>query len=384
MMAWPEDELLMIPGPTNLPDEVREALAQPSVYHRGERAAELLESCTDGLRRVFGTQGDVLILTCSGTGGLEAGITNFLSPGDRVLCVQAGKFGERMGEIAEAFGAEVSRCGFEYGRAADPEVVRAQLTTGDFRALLCVHNETSTGVMHDVASLAAVAREAGCLIIVDCISCLAGVPVLADAWGLDVVVGGSQKCLMLPPGMAFVAVGPEAWAAAEAATMPKYYFDLPEALDSLSKGQTPYTPNVSLLVALEAALRLIEAEGLAAVFARHKAMAKAVRAAMEAAGLELFADPEHASNTVTAVRSPEGVDSVELVRNIWERHRVLISGGQGELRGRIFRIGHMGVVQLPHVLRTVEAVADGLTRLGYACDAAVMQEAAKFAAANAG
>jgi len=371
-MGWSEESLLMIPGPTNLPDAVRRALAQPSIYHRSQRAAELLETCSEGLRRLFATEGDVLILTCSGTGGLEAGVTNFLSPGDRVLCVQAGKFGERIGDIAEAFGAEVSRCGFEYGRAADPEVVREQLASGHFRALLCVHNETSTGVTHDVASLAAVGREAGCLVIADCISCLAGIPVLTDEWGLDVVVGGAQKCLMLPPGLAFVAVRPEAWAAAEKATMPRYYFDLPKALESLKEGQTPYTPNVSLLLALAASLQLIEGEGLPAVFARHRAMARAVRAAVEVAGLELFADPKHASDTVTAVRSPEGVDSVELVRTVWERHRVLISGGQGELKGKIFRIAHMGMVQLPDVLRTLEALADGLGRLGYACDAATM------------
>ena len=382
-----EDDLLMIPGPTNLPDAVRQALAQPSIYHRGERAAEVLANCTEGLKPLFGTEGDVLILTSSGTGGLEAAVTNFLSPGDRVLCVEAGKFGERMGDIAESFGARVSHCRFAYGQAADPQVVRDDLERGDFRALLCTYNETSTGVMQDVAALAEVAREAGCLVMVDCISCLGGVPVLMDEWGLDVVVAGSQKCLMLPPGLAFVAVRPGSWAAAEAARMPRYYFDLPKAVESLRKGQTPYTPNTSLLVALEASLRLIEGEGLGNVFARHRAMANAVRAAMGAARLELFADPKHASDTVTAGRSPcdcsgsrQGVDSVELVQTVWERHRVLISGGQGDLKGRIFRIGHMGMVQLPDVLRTLDAVADGLEQLGCACDAARMKQAAEEAA----
>jgi len=268
-----EDDLLMIPGPTNLPEPVRQALAQPSIYHRGERAAQLLATWTEGLKPLFGTEGDVLILTSSGTGGLEAAVTNFLSPGERVLCVEAGMFGERLGDIAESFGARVSRCRFAHGQAADPELVRDDLERGDFRAVLCAHNETSTGVMHDVAALAEVAREAGCLVIVDSISCLGGVPVLMDEWGLDVVVAGSQKCLMLPPGLAFVAVRPGSWAASEAARMPRYYFDLRKALESLEKGQTPYTPNMSLLVALEASLQLIEGEGLAHVFARHQAMA---------------------------------------------------------------------------------------------------------------
>ncbi len=375
-----EDDLLMIPGPTNLPDTVRQALAQPGIYHRGARAAELMAACTEGLKPLFGTEGDVLILTSSGTGGLEAAVTNFLSPGDRVLCVEAGKFGERLGDIAESFGARVSRCRFAYGQAADPQLVQDDLARGDFRALLCVHNETSTGVMHDVAALAEVAHEAGCLVIADCVSCLGGVPVLMDEWGLDVVVAGSQKCLMLPPGLAFVAVRPGSWAAAEAARMPRYYFDLRKALESSEKGQTPYTPNVSLLMALGASLQLIEGEGLTNVFARHRVMANAVRAAMTTARLELFADPEYASDTVTAVRSPEGVDSVELVRTVWEGHRVLISGGQGDLKGRIFRIGHMGMVQLPHVLRTIEAVAEGLGELGHGCDAARMKHAAREAA----
>jgi len=296
-----------------------------------------------------------------------------------VLSVEAGKFGERLGDLAHVFGAQVSRCRFAYGQAADPSVVRDDLRHGDFDALLCVHNETSTGVMHDLQALAEVARRAGCLCIADCVSCLGGVPVLMDEWGVDVMAAGSQKCLMLPPGFAFVAVGPRAWERAESAAMPRYYFDLEKARDAAAKGQTPYTPNTNLLVALEVSLRLIEGEGLERVFARHRAMAHAVRSAIRAAGLQLFADPAHASDTVTAVRSPEGVDSVELVRTIWERHRVMISGGQGVLRGRIFRIGHMGTVQLSDVLRTLEAVADGLELLGCSRDSGAMAAAAERA-----
>lgn len=374
------EPLLMIPGPTNLPSPVREALSGPGFYHRGEQMRKLLERCTDGLRRLMGTGGDVLILTSSGTGALEAAITGFLSPGDRVLAIEGGKFGERLREIAAAFGAEVASLTVEPGRAADPEAVREALSAGGLRALLTVHNETSTGVMHPIREIAAAAREAGALVICDCVSCLGGVPVEADAWGIDVVASGSQKCLMLPPGLAFVGVRGEAWGATERATMPSYYFDLRKARESLHKGQTPYTPATSLIAALGAALDLIEAEGLEAVFARHAAMAGATRAAIEAAGLRLFAEEGARSQTVTAVHSP--VDSVKLVAYLRDTHNVLISGGQGDLKGRIFRIGHMGTVRLPEIERTVEALADGLSNLGYECDAAAMLDAARAAAAS--
>lgn len=374
------DPLLMIPGPTNLPAAVREALGGPGFYHRGEFMAALLQRCTDGLRRLMGLTGEALILTSSGTGAVEAAIVNVLSPGDRVLAVAGGKFGERMGEIATVFGAQVDVLSVEPGRAVDAQELCVRLATGDFRAVLCVHNETSTGVTHPIAEVAAAAREAGAITITDCVSCLGGVPVLADAWGLDMIAAGSQKCLMLPPGLAFVGVRADAWPLVEQARMPRYYFDLTAARDSLAKGQTPFTPATNLIAALGAALDLIDAEGLDAVFARHHALAEATRAAMLAAGLELFAQEGFRSDTVTAVRAPVGLDSSALTRLVRERHNVLISGGQGELKGRIFRIGHMGMVDLPMIERTLQAVADGLTNLGYECDAGAMIEAARNAA----
>ena len=374
------DPLLMIPGPTNLPAAVREALAGASFYHRGEHMADLLDRCTDGLRRLMGAGGDVLILTSSGTGAVEASITSFLCPGDRVLAVEGGKFGERMGEIARTFGAEVTTLAVEPGHAVDPDDLRSALARADFQAVLCVHNETSTGVTQPIAEVASAAHGGGALLITDCVSCLGGVPVRADEWGLDVVAAGSQKCLMLPPGLAFVGVREEVWVLAETATMPCYYFDLRRARESLHKGQTPWTPATALIAALAASLDLIEAEGIEAVFARHHAMAEATRAAMLAAGLRLFAQEGCRSDTVTAVHSPEGVDSVELVRLVRERRNVLISGGQGELKGRIFRIGHMGMVDLAQIERTLQALADGLANLGYECDATAMVDAARQAA----
>jgi len=381
MLTPDTDPLLMIPGPTNLPPEVREALSGPGYYHRGEQMRTLLERCTDGLRRLMGLSGDVLTLTSSGTGAIQAAITSFLSPGDRVLTVEAGKFGERLGEVAITFGADVTPLSIEPGCAADPEAVREALAGGDFRALLTVYNETATGVMHPIPEIAAAAHEAGALVICDCVSCLGGVPIEADAWGIDVVCAGSQKCLMLPPGLAFVGVRDEAWEAAEGSTMPSYYFDLRKARESLHKGETPYTPATSLIAALGASLDLIEAEGLDAVFARHAAMADATRAAVQAAGLRLFAEEGARSQTVTAVESP--VDSTKLVAYLRDTHGVLISGGQGELKGLIFRIGHMGTVDLAQIERTVEALADGLSKLGHECDAAAMLAALRADAARA-
>ncbi len=378
------DPLLMIPGPTNLPAPVRRALGGASFYHRGEYMAGLLDRCTDGLRRLMGTSGDVLTLTSSGTGAVEAAITSFLCPGDRVLAIEGGKFGERMGEIARAFGAEVTTLVVPPGHAVDPDEVRAALASTGFQAVLCVHNETSTGVTQPIADVAAAAYDGGALLITDCVSCLGGVPVRADEWGLDVIAAGSQKCLMLPPGLAFVGVREEVWGLAESATMPCYYFDLRRARESLHRRQTPWTPATTLIAALAAALDLIEAEGIEAVFARHHAMAEATRAAVVAAGLKLFAQEGCRSDTVTAVHAPESVDSVELVRVVRERHNVLISGGQGELKGHIFRIGHMGMVNFAQIERTLQALADGLANLGHECDATAMIEAARAAAREAG
>ncbi|MGC9319358.1 MAG: pyridoxal-phosphate-dependent aminotransferase family protein, partial [Armatimonadota bacterium] len=265
----------------------------------------------------------------------------------------------------------------EAGHPADPQRVRDALSGGRFDAVLCAYNETSTGVLHPISEIARAARDAGALMIVDTVSCLGGTPVLMDEWGLDVVVAGSQKCLMLPPGLAFVGVRDGAWPAAERSTMPSYYFDLRRARESLREGQTPYTPATVLVAALAAALDLIEQEGLRNVFARHAAMAAAVRAAMQAAGLELLAEAGFRSPTVTAVRSP--VDSVQLVALVRDSHDVLISGGQGALKGRIFRIGHMGLVDLQMIERTLRAVARGLNALGHPCEADEMIAAARVA-----
>ena len=362
------DELLMIPGPTILPPEVREALSLPSMYHRGAEFAAVLDECTRGLQVLLGTRQPVVILSSSGTGAVEAAVVNTLSPGDRALAIAGGKFGERIGEIAAAFGAEVDFMQVEPGRAANPAEVGQRLTQADYSALLFVLNETSTGVKQDGHALAKVARKHRAMTIVDCVSALAGMPVWFDEAGHAAAGAGSQKALMLPPGLSFAVLSEEGQRAAKTAKMPKYYFDLPKAIKALSKGQTPYTPAVNLIVALQASLRLIEAEGIEAFQARHRRMARACRAAAQAAGLRPLADEDCASEVVTAIRSPEGVDSSQLVKALRGKHGILISGGQDELKGKIFRIGHLGAACFDNLRETWEKTALELCELGHACD----------------
>ncbi len=377
------EPLLMIPGPTNLPHAVREALGQPSIYHRDSEFAQLLDVCTEGLKPLFGTDSDVLILTSSSTGAMEAGVVNFLSPGDRVIAISSGKFGERLGEIAATFGAQVSWLTVEPGRAATPEVLTALAADRKPDAVLLVQNETSTGVCQDVAALAEVANSHGALVIVDAVSSLGGIPFEMDDWSVDVVIAGSQKALMLPPGLGFVAVSERAWQAVESAQMPRFYFDLQEAKKSARKGQTPYTPNVNMMVALAEVVALIQAEGLPNVYRRHHQMGEAARAAVQALDLALFADPQYASDVVTAVESPEGLDSTNLVKHIRDEHNILVSGGQGDLKGKIFRLGHLGCAGLTEMRRTIQAVASSLADLGYQCTVEAALDAIEEVAANA-
>ena len=363
------DPLLMIPGPTNLPPEVQRAIGGPGMYHRGPQFAALLDKCNRGLQTVFQTASDVLILSASGTGGVEAAIVNLIERNDRVLVINGGKFGERMGEVAARWGASVTVLEVEPGKAAEPRQVTEMLERSPFRTLLLVHNETSTGVTQNVATLARIAHDYDCLTIVDCVSGMGGIPVRTDEWGLDAVIAGSQKAFMLPPGLAFVSLSERAWEAARQCKSPRYYFDLPAARASLAKGQTPWTPAVNLIQGLEAALDLMLGEGMEAVYARHAAAGRAARGAMSALGIDLFADPAYASNVVTALRSPNGLDSTALVKRVREGAGIVISGGQGELKDRIFRIGHLGTVTRADIERTVLAVGEALAELGHPCDA---------------
>ncbi|HEY6571592.1 MAG TPA: alanine--glyoxylate aminotransferase family protein [Candidatus Limnocylindrales bacterium] len=348
---------LRIPGPTALPPSVREAGGRQMVNHRGEEFKALLLRVGEGMKPFFGTTSDVILLTCAGTGGLEAAIVNTLSPGDAVLAVTMGAFGDRFAKIAEVYGASVTRLEVEWGEAARADDVRrAAGQIPGLRAVLLTHNETSTGVTNDVASLAASIREVApeALILVDAISALGAVPFAMDAWGLDLVVTGSQKAWMAAPGMAMAAVGPRAWAAGETARMPRFYLDLKRHRDTAAAGETPWTPAVAVMYQVDEGLRLMQAEG-DGVFARHVACAAMTRAGLRAIGFQLLAADDVASKTVTAAWIPEGLDWSAFNKALKARGLVL-AGGQGKLKGRIFRLGHLGSVTTDEILAAIGVI----------------------------
>ncbi len=360
---------LRIPGPTPVPDDVLEAMAGQMINHRGPEFADLLERITGALKQLFETDQDVLILTASGTGAMEAMVVNALSPGDRALAVSIGAFGDRFGTIAETYGADVERLEFEWGTAADPEAVAQALEKDStFRAVFLTHNETSTGVTNDLQALAAAVRRVrpDVLLLVDAISSLGSLRCAIDAWDLDVVATGSQKGWMAPPGLAMVSVSPRGWEAFEQAKMPRFYFDFGRAKDMLAKGQTPWTPAVSIFYAMDVALKQLRVEGIGGIVERQKSLGETVRSEVKALGLQLFADERHASNTVTAVRVPDGIDGGELNRVMREEYGVVLAGGQAKLAGKIFRIGHLGYVVDDEIAATFDALRSALPKLGFA------------------
>ena len=343
---------LRIPGPTALPPSVREAGARQMINHRGPEFAAMLGRILTGMKPYFGTSNDIAMITSAGSGGLEAAVVNTLSPGDRVVGVSIGSFGDRFAKIAKTYGADVTKVDAEWGYAAAADEVREVLrTTSDAKAVLLTHNETSTGVMNPIAELAAAIRAEApdALILVDSVSGLGAVPFEMDAWGVDLVVTGSQKAWMAAPGLAMIAASPRTWAAMETATMPRFYLDLRAHRDSHANGQTPWTPAIAVVYQVDEGLRLMAAEGIEGVFARHEACAAATRAGLIALGFQLFADPTVASKTVTAALVPEGLDWKAFNGEV-KRRGVVLAGGQGKLTGKIFRLGHLGSVTLEEIL----------------------------------
>ena len=343
---------LRIPGPTALPPSVREAGARQMINHRGPEFAAMLGRILEGMKPYFGTTQDVAMITTAGSGGLEAAIVNTLSPGDRVLGVSIGSFGDRFAKIAGIYGADVTRLDAEWGYAADADEVRERLRTmPDAKAVLLTHNETSTGVMNPIAELAAAIREEtpDAMILVDSVSGLGAVPFRMDDWGVDLVVTGSQKAWMAAPGLAMIAASERGWAAMETAKMPRFYLDLRAHRDAAATGQTPFTPAIAVVYQVDEGLRLMGAEGPESIFARHEACAAATRAGLAALGFELFADPRYASRTVTAANVPDDLDWKAFNTEV-KRRGVVLAGGQGKLSGKIFRLGHLGSVTLEEIL----------------------------------
>jgi aspartate aminotransferase-like enzyme len=359
-------ENLRIPGPTPLPNEVLKVMSRQMINHRGAEFGQILQDVTAKLKQLFLTKNDVFLLTGSGTGGLEAAIVNTLSPGDKVLSVSVGVFGERFGSIAEKFGAEVIPLRFEWGKAVDANAVRKALQANPgIKAVLVTHNETSTGVTNDLASISSVVKESGKLLLVDAISSLGSIALPVDDWHVDVAVTASQKGWMAPPGLAMVSISQEAWQAHTKAKMPRCYWDFTEAKKYLEKEQTPWTPAISVVFALSVALEMMLKEGLPNIIARHARVGKAARDGVKSLGLSLFAEESCASNTVTAVAASNGLDAKKMLKTLREDYKIILSGGQQKLDGKIFRIGHLGWVTENDIRAVISALKVVLPQAGF-------------------
>ena len=363
-----EPQNLRTPGPTPIPDDIVEAMGNPMINHRGPEFDELITKVTAQLKQVFMTTNDLFILTASGTGALEASLVNALCPGDKVVAATAGSFGDRFIDMAEAFGADVHRLDFEWGEPIDPDAVRQALRDDPkVKAVMITHNETSTGVTHPLEEIAKIAKqEFGKLLLVDAVSSLGCIPLPVDAWDCDLVGTASQKGFMIPPGLAFISVSDRAWEAQKTATMPRFYFDLEEAKKTLERGQTPFTPNVAAMYGLSLGLDKILDEGLEGVFGRHASIGQMTRDRIRELGLELLvSDERYASNTVTAVKMPEGVDGRALMGRLRTEKNVVLAGGQGKLSSSIFRIGHLGHVSEDDIEEVIAALAELLPEVGF-------------------
>jgi aspartate aminotransferase-like enzyme len=353
---------LMTPGPTPVPPEVLAKLGEPILHHRSPEFRPVYEECLTRLKSVFRTGSDVLLFGSSGTGAFESAVANLVSPGERQLVVSCGNFGERWVAMVAAYGAEVDHLRYAWGETPSEEDVRARLAESESKAVWIVQSETSTGVVADIQAIAAVAAEAGALVVVDAVSSLGALPCETDDWGLDVVVSGSQKALMTPPGLGLVSVSDAA--AAAVGSSPRFYFDWERTRKAQAQLDAPFTPPVPLVAGLNVALGLLLDEGLETAFDRHVRLGRAARAGAKALGLELFSPDEDRSAVVTAIRTPDGVDAGDVVRALRDRFGITIIGGQGELKGKIIRIGHIGFFDVFDITTVLAALELALVDLG--------------------
>lgn len=358
---------LLAPGPTPVPPEVLLSMAMPMIHHRSPDFLPVLESAKKGLQWLFQTKNDVLILSSTGTGGMVGSVNNFFNPGDKVLVVNGGKFGERWTKICQAYGLVVEELMFEWGYAAKPEVVKSALEKDPgIKAVFIQATETSTGVYHDIEGIGKVVNKfEGTLFVVDAISALVAQDLRTDEWGVDIMIGGSQKGLMLPPGLAFVSVSDKAWKRSEASKMPKFYFNFKKERENLAKNQTNFTSAVTLIIGLNEAIKMLQKEGLENVFKRHARLAKATRQAVKAMGLGIYSK-ESPSNSVTAIEAPSGIDGQLIYKNLREKYGITGAGGQDKAKGKIFRLAHLGYADTFDVITGIAALEMVLKELGYA------------------
>jgi aspartate aminotransferase-like enzyme len=367
----PRRQYLQVPGPTNIPERVLRCMSQPLINHRGPEFERLLAGNLQGLKKVFRTENDILLFPSSGSGMMESAVVNLFSPGDAVLVGSMGLFSERMALIAESHRLHVVRINKEWGMAVSAEDVRKALEEDreqKIKAVCLPQNETSTGISHDIEGIAAAVRKSGhpAIMVVDAISSLACTPLETDRWGIDVVVSATQKGFMLPPGLGFVSVGPKAWELCARSTMPRWYWDYKAVKEKNRVHQFPYTPPTSLFFGLRESLKiLIQEEGLENVWQRHAAVAAAVRNAVVAMGLGLFAEKGHESDTVTAIAIPGEIAYKDLAEHLRTQYHVVIGGGLQRLQGKIFRIGHMGAIHLPEIFAVMCSVETALIEKGW-------------------
>lgn len=356
---------LLTPGPTPLPPQVCEAMARPIIHHRTPQFQAVLKEATEGLKYIFQTQNDVFILASSGTGAMEAAVVNILSPGDVAITVEGGKFGERWTELCKSYGITPEVISVEWGRAVDPQEIAKKLKANPkIKAVFTTLCETSTGVTNDIEAIGRLVKDTEAVLVVDAISGLGAIDIKTDAWFCDMVVSGSQKGLMLPPGLAFISVSAKAMSRINESRSPKYYFDLKKAKKALDKTDTPFTPAISLVIALNESLKMMRQDGLENIFLRHKKLAEATRGAVKEMGLTLFA-PTASSDAVTAVNVPAGIDGEKLVKTMRDTYGVTIAGGQDELKGKVFRIAHMGFIEEFDIVVGIACLKKVLGEMGY-------------------
>lgn len=363
-----EQQFLLLPGPTPVPTSVLRAMSKPMINHRGPEFKELMEEVTEGVKKIYQTKNDLVIFPSAGSGAMEAAVVNFISPGDKVLAISIGVFGDRFAKIAAEFGADVNKLEFPWGQTADPDVVRdaiAQDKGQKIKAVLVTHNETSTGVVNDIQAIKKAIGNHPAIVMVDAVSGLGAMDLRTDEWDLDVVVSGSQKAFMLPPGLSFMSVSPRAIEVSKGCKNPKFYWDLDAALKYLKKGQTPYTPAISLFYGLREALKLLHEEGLENVVARHRFCRDLVRTGVKAMGLTPLADDSIASCSLTSVLAPEGLGANKIRKTLLNRFGVVIAGGQQKLDDVVFRIGHLGFVRPLDLLAALAAMEIVLYENGF-------------------